>query len=338
MAATIKDVARLANTSTATVSKVMNGSYSISEATIERVNRAMEELDYHPNLRARNFSRQSTKTIMWIATLEKGAGFSNPHMFEILSGLEKTLSEKGYFLLVKSVPQSEVIRFVEEVYHAKIADGFVLHASVISEELDALIESEQIPHLIVGMPNFPNHFSWIDIDNRLAGELAAKYLLEQGYQSLAYIGGMDSDKISLHRLDGIMSVLSEHDLILPKSHLKRGESVCESGYRMAEQVLSAPAKPDAIICANNYIAYGCMQALADLGIAVPREMGVITFDEFPFSQLLKPRLSVVNIDVFDLGQQAGKYILQMIKKPNMHIQSYITYPEIMERESTEKKV
>lgn len=338
MAATIRDVALRANTSTATVSKVMNGSYSISQATIDRVNEAMRELDYHPNLRARNFSKKSTKTVMWVTSLEKDIGFSNPHMFEIMCGLESVLSDKGYLLMIKSTNAKDAVEYIKEMYHAQLADGFVIHASVISPELDEMIYREKIPHLIVGLPNFENHFCWIDVDNRLAGEQAAKYLLESGYQSLAFIGGTDDDKITVHRLNGVLSVLKEHDLIVPKGYVQQGDSECDSGYYMTEQILDKDSKPDAIICANNYIAYGCMNALRDKAICVPEEMGVITFDEYPLSQILKPMLTVVNVDVFDLGVQAGKYVLQKIKKPNIHIESYITYPMLIERASTRKLV
>lgn len=86
MAVTIKDVAKQAGVSTATVSKVMNGSYSISQETIDRVKKVRQELDYHPNLRARNFVTQSTKTIVFVTSLGKNAGFANPHMFEMVCG------------------------------------------------------------------------------------------------------------------------------------------------------------------------------------------------------------------------------------------------------------
>ena len=334
MAATIKDVAKRANVSTATVSKVMNGSYSISQETIDRVNAVIQELDYRPNMRARNFSKQTTKTIAWITSLEKDISFFNPHMFEIMCGLEKVLSDKGYSLIVKSISPQEAVRYIETMHREKMTDGFVIHASVISPELDEMIFAKEIPHLVVGIPSFTSHFSWVDVDNRLAGEFAAKFLLEQGYQSLAYIGGTEEDKISMHRLDGVMSVLKEHDLIVPKGHVMQGESVCDSGYAMTEQVLNNRERPQAIICANNYIAYGCMNALKDHNIRVPEDIGVVTFDEYPFSEILKPQLTVVNIDVFDLGIQAGKYILHKLKKPNLHIQSYITFPEVIVRNST----
>ncbi len=334
MGVTIKDVAKLAGVSTATVSKVMNGSYSISQSTVDRVNDAMQSLNYHPNLRARNFARQSTKQVLFLTTLGENAGFFNPHMFEILSGLEHALGNKGYLLSVKSITAGEAPEFVREVFDSKMADGMVIHASVISRQLDDLIKYKEIPHIVLGQPDFASHFCWLDIDNKLAGEMAANYLLRCGYQSLAFIGGTDEDKISAHRLAGVLSVLKEYDVIVPGYHLQKGESDCDSGFSMTNQLLQNPNRPDAVICANNYIAYGCVNALKENQIRIPEDMGVLTFDDFPFSQVLEPKLTVVDIDVYDMGIQAGKLILNKIKKPNLQMQFYCTLPSITVRGST----
>lgn len=334
MAATIKDVAKLAGVSTATVSKVMNGSYSISQSTIDRVNNAMKELHYHPNLRARNFARQSTRQILFLTTLGENVGFANPHMFEIMSGLEHALGNKGYLLSVKSITPMQAPEFVKEVFDSKMVDGVVIHASVISRALDELIKYKEIPHIVLGQPDFASHFCWLDIDNKLAGEMAANYLLRCGYQSLAFIGGTDEDKISAHRLAGVLSVLKEYDVIVPRHHLQYGESDCDSGFWMTEQLLQCPNRPDAVICANNYIAYGCVNALKENMIRIPEDMGVLTFDDFPFSRILDPKLTVVDIDVYDMGMQAGKLILNKMKKPNLQMQFYCTLPSITVRGST----
>lgn len=334
MAVTIKDVAKLAGTSTATVSKVLNGSYSISQKTIDNVHRAMEELNYHPNLRARNFARQSTRQVLFLTTLGENAGFSNPHMFEIMSGLEWTLGNKGYLLCVKNISPEEAPEFVKEVFESKMVDGIVIHASVISRRLDELIKYKEIPHIVLGQPDFSSHFCWLDIDNKLAGEIAANYLLQCGYQSLSFIGGTENDKISAHRLAGVLSVLKEYDVIVPRHHLQYGESDCDSGFEMTKSLLQNQNLPDAIICANNYIAYGCVNALKENYIKIPEDMGVLTFDDYPFSQILEPELTVVNIDVYDMGTQAGKLIINKIKKPNLQIQFYCTLPSITKRGST----
>ena len=151
---------------------------------------------------------------------------------------------------------------------------------------------------------------------------------------MAFIGGKEEDKISMHRFYGVLSVLNEHDVIVPRNYVQQGESDCDSGYVMMEQIIRQGKMPDAVICANNYIAYGCVNALHDRNIKIPKEVGVLTFDDYPFSKILKPMLTVVNIDVFDVGVQAGKYILQKMRKPNMYVQSYITLPSLIVREST----
>ena len=333
MSVTIKDVAKAAGTSTATVSKVMNGSYAISQATIDRVNQAMKDLNYHPNMRARNLSHQSNQTVIFVAELGRNRGFQNPHMFEMLCGIEHTLSRKGYSLVVKNLLPSEVPEYVKETFETKAADGFILHASVITSELDEIVYRNEIPHLVLGMPSFDSHFCWIDVDNKYAGEVAIKHLLGCGYCSVAYIGGTEEDQISMHRLEGILSVLSQHEVVQPQNFVQYGESVTDSGYEMTKQVLSGKKRPDAIICSNNYLAYGCVKAIHELGLEIPKDIGVMTFDDYPFSQLLRPKLTVVNIDVYDLGVEAGKMAIQIIKKPNMHVQSYITCPTVIERDS-----
>lgn len=150
MGATIKDVAKLAGTSTATVSKVMNGSYSISQETADKVRKAMEELDYHPNLRAKNFARQSARTIIFVAELGKGTGFANPQMFEILCGLEEVLAQKDYTLVVRNIAAGDCAEFIRNAADTKQADGFVIHASVISQALDELLFTHEIPHIVIG--------------------------------------------------------------------------------------------------------------------------------------------------------------------------------------------
>ena len=148
MAVTIKDVAKQAGVSTATVSKVMNGSYSISQETIDRVKKVMQELDYHPNLRARNFVTQSTKTIVFVTSLGKNAGFANPHMFEMVCGMEHVLTEKGYSLVIKNMSSVEARDYIHKAAEEKAADGYIIHAAVISKELDEMIFQESIPHLV----------------------------------------------------------------------------------------------------------------------------------------------------------------------------------------------
>ncbi len=105
---------------------------------------------------------------------------------------------------------------------------------------------------------------------------------------------------------------------------------------MASGLLEQKPQPDAIICANNYIALGCVDAIRDKGLKIPKDIGVITFDDYPFSQITDPPLTVVDINVRDMGIQAGKMLIDIVHHPNMQVQTYITTSNLLERKSTQK--
>lgn len=336
MSLTIKDIAKVAGVSTATVSKVINNSYEISEATSEKVKKIIKELGYSPNSRAQNFAKQKTKKIIFLSDLYQGIGYENPHLFEILSGIEKPISEKGYALCLKSTDTKSAIEVVRHIISNGSADGLIIHASVISKELDEIIAEKSFPHIVIGSPDFKSQFCWIDSNNQIAGKIAANHLLKCGYRKIAFIGGEKKDKISEHRLEGVMEGLSESD-ITGLSEIRYGDSTCQSAYVQTEMLLyNYQNKIDSIICANNYIAYGCVNALENNNIKIPLDIAVMTFDDFPFTKIFNTKMTVVNIDMFDMGTQAGNLILSKIKKPNLYFQSYTALPQLIVRESTKK--
>ena len=337
MSVSIKDVAAKAGVSTATVSKILNGYSSISEETTQRVKDVMKELDYHPNRRARNFAKQSTRTIMFVTSMKKKEAFENPHMFEIMSGLLHTLSEKNYALILISVEDKNYLDLVKQIIREKAVDGMVFHVSVVTKELEKLIKTQEIPHMVIGCPDFATQLCWIDNNNIQAGEMAAKYLLDMGYQKISFIGGVQEDNISENRLQGLINHLNMFDKKIGAEYIFRGDSTIESGYNMMKQLLQVKARPEVVLCANNYLAYGAVKAIQSEGIIIPDELGVMTFDDYPFSKITEPSLTVVDIDVYDLGRQAAKHIIKKIKQPNLQIQSYITLTGLTIRNSTHKK-
>lgn len=106
---------------------------------------------------------------------------------------------------------------------------------------------------------------------------------------------------------------------------------------MASGLLEQKPQPDAIICANNYLALGCVDAIKDKGLNIPKDIGVMTFDDYPFSQITDPPLTVVDINVRDMGIQAGKMLTDIVHHPNMQVQTYITTSNLLERKSTQKE-
>lgn len=334
MRATIRDVAKAAGVSVSTVSKVLNGHYSISDKTVEHVRRVMKELNYHPNANAQSFATGSNKTVVLLANMSPNMAFLNPHMFEIISGLEESLRKRGYRLILQGADETSACSYAEDIISRKSADGIAIHVGVMSHPLAAVLTRMRFPHIVLGMPDFECQVCWIDNNNIYSGTVAANFLLSEGYKKLAYVGGKSYDLGSTHRLQGVMQGLASAGYCLEDQYIWLGESTRADSYRMTTKLLEQSDRPDAIICSNNYIALGCVDAIHSKGLKIPKDIGVMTFDDYPFSQIIEPQLTVVDINVRDMGAQSGKFLVDIMKHPNMQVQTYITTSSVIKRDST----
>ncbi len=336
MGITIKEVAEAAGVSISTVSKVINGHYSISEATAERVRKVMHDMKYYPSASAQSFAKGATQNVTVLANLSPNTAFQNPHMFEILSGLEENLRAKGYRLILRGVDETTAYEAAEEIISRRSSDALAIHVSVMTHPLAALLTRRQFPHIVLGAPSFESQVCWIDNNNVFSGSTAASFLISSGYRKIAFVGGQYYDLGSSNRLQGVKQTLQDAGMPLENRYIWLGESTRADGHRMTRQLMEEQELPDAIVCANNYIALGCVDAIKELGYRIPEDIGVIAFDDYPFSNMIDPPLTVVDINVRDLGVQAGKFLTQIIRRPNMQVQTFATTSNLIVRSSTKK--
>ena len=335
MSLTIKDVAKEAGVSIATVSKVINGKPSISEPTRQRVIEVIKRLNYHPNAQASNFARERSDNIVFLAVTEPHTAFHNPHMFEIMCGAQSKIYSKNFNFSFLGVPDKDsACEKASVIIGRKAADGILIHGSATSRPLVELLVKTGFPHVIIGRPPFSNTACWIDINNHVSGHLATEYLTKSGYTHIAFIGGPKSDEISRHRLQGFLSSMRIFGLAIPDSFIKYGTYSKQSGYDMMEELLRGSSFPDAVICEDNKIAIGAVSAIRKRGIEIPDDIGIITFDDYPLSQLIDPPLTVVDINVNKMGQQAADILIKKVRNPVLNIQSFTTIPELIIRSST----
>lgn len=336
MAINIRDVAHEADVSVSTVSKVLNHSPLISEATTQKVRDTMERLHYHPNMRAKNFAQQRTYNITFIARAEKSTAFNNPHLFEIMCGVENALSSKGYSLtFVNLAEEQDESHMVESLIEQKNTDGIVLHVSAVSKKTPKILVDCNFPHIVIGRPDFESELCWIDTNNNLSGSIAAKHLFNMGYRHIAYIGGGEDDLISLHRLQGAKKAAEELGIPILPEDILQGVVTIEDAQAVTKQLIQE-SRPEAIICANNTVALGTVRCIHEQALTIPDDIAVISFDDYPYSRIMEPALTVVNIDVYDMGMQAGTMLLRKLKKPSLQVQSYTTLPVLIARDSTVK--
>ena len=334
MSVSIKDVANKAGVSISTVSKALNDKSSVSSSTIERIKQTAEDMGYVPNSRARVFATKETKQIVFIADIPKDTAFYNPHVFEIIMGLQHSVSKSGYSLIVESVEKKEALEYINNLYKKNMADALVVHASIITKRLESLIVKSNLPHLIIGQPDYQSTLSWIDTDNTLSGAIAIRHLLKKDYYPVAFVGGKADDMISLHRFEGAERELKQNNLSFEEQYVLSTSSTIVSGMNAAKKILKMEKPPRSVLCANSVIAFGMMQELRNQKIKVPKDVAVMTFDRYPFSDFTEPRVTSVDMNMYEIGEEAGSILIKNLSHPNLRIQTFTSEPCIFEREST----
>ena len=337
MSITISDVANEAGVSKSTVSKVLNNWSSISPETTEKVNEAIKKLHYIPNSRAVSFAKQTTQNIVYLTNLGKDTAYKNPHMFDIMCGVYAELSHHNYTLTL--VDTSEELypgqKAMQEISR-RSADGLIIHGSAVTEELAALITEENIPHIIIGHPSFDNRLCWIDSNHSLAGEYAAEHMLSCGYTDVLFIGGKKTDTISNQRIKGFRKGMLNKKQHIPQYRIGYTNATRLGAYETALQLLSDDSKPlpQAIICANSTLALGVIKALQELQFKIPDDIAFLTFDTYPYSSIIDPVPTIIDINVYDMGMQAGNMMIRKLQHPDLLIQSYTALPILIQGQST----
>lgn len=335
MAVTIRDVALEAGVSTSTVSKVLNHWSSISPETCARVQEAIDRLHYTPNARAVSFARGSTKNILFLSSLQKEEAYHNPHMFDILCGVRKELAEHGYTLMLEAVPEKRTPgEYLRDLISSRIADGILIHGSCSIPGMAKVLLEAKFPHIYIGHPGPGSRICWIDINNGLAGQFAAQHMLECHYERVAFIGEKADNHISRQRLNGFLGGMYEYGYRIPDDYIRHTDASREDAYRQTRELLGLKEPPRALVCENNGLALGAVKALQEAHIKIPEEIAFLTFDSYPYSALLEPVPTIIDIDVYELGVQAAVMLLRKLENPELLVQSYTTLPLLRQGHST----
>lgn len=335
MAVTIRDVAREAGVSTSTVSKVLNNWSTISPETISRVRRAIEKLNYIPNARAVSFARGAASNIVFLSSLKKDEAYSNPHMFNILCGVQNELSRQNYTLMVTDLPDSvSPSDYLSGLISSRIADGILIHGSVDIPSMAKILHETQFPHIYIGHPGADSLLSWIDTNNGLAGQFAARHMLQCHYEKVAFIAESRENRISMQRLNGFLGGMYDYGYRLSEDYIRHTDSTREDACLQTRQVLSLSDPPRAIICENSSLALGAVKAIRESGLKIPEQIALLTFDSYPYATLIDPAPTIIDIDVYDLGTQAAVMLLRKLKNPSLLVQSYTTLPVLKQGKTT----
>lgn len=336
MAYTIKDIAKEAGVSTATVSKVINNKMYVAPETRNKVLQVMKRLNYTPNVSAANLARKSSKMILYADHFYKGLPYENPHMFDIICGVSHELSRKGFHLSLLNLDASEkqANAILDDAIRSRIADGIIINGTLVSPNVERMILRHDFPQICIGAPSFDSILSWIDTNHTLSSSLAVDHLISCGCRRIAFMGGRKEDKIFMDRLKGFRIAMEKHGLEIPESYVTYNEPNIEAIVQSADKLLQQPQRPDGIICTNSLMTVGTMQAIKEAGLTMSDDISVIAFDDHPYTPMLSPAPTVIDIDLFNLGVHAGNLLLKKIRDPAMLVQTYTALPRLIQRATT----
>ncbi|OZM56333.1 LacI family transcriptional regulator [Lottiidibacillus patelloidae] len=335
MAVTIKDVSKLANVAPSTVSRVIADSPRISEDTKRRVRDAMKELGYHPNLNARSLANKSSQAFGVIIPRSTDKAFQNPFFPEVVRGISKVAHEKEFALYISTgATERDIYEEVVRMVQGRRVDGIILLYSSIDNKIMSYLHKQKFPFTIIGKPakNMDN-ITHVDNDNIMASKDVTNHLIQLGHERIAFVGGNINLVVTIDRLLGYKEALQNAGLTYRDEYIVHEEFLQEGGQEAISKLLSLKEPPTAIIAADDIMAFGMLKTLDEIGISVPDDLSIVSFNNIMLSEVSRPPLSTVDINIYQLGYQAAKCLIEKIENPEEPAKRIILPYKIIKRES-----
>ena len=308
---TIKEVAKLAGTSPATISRVINNSGYVKKEVRERVEKIIEETGYRPNAFAKALHQKKSSTIGVI--LPKINASSSG---DTVSGITEIASKKGYSILLgnTSHSQEKEIEFLN-LFKEKQVDGIILVATIITEKHKIIIDKLNIPLVIVGQDSKGIAPCVVFDEEKAAYDMAA-YMIESGKEKLAFIGVDESDiAVGGGRKAGYKKALKKNKILLKKEYIENGAFTVESGYEACKKIWEKNNnKPQGIFASTDKMAIGAINYLLDIGLDVPKDIAVSGIGGGFLSKYYKPRITTLFYDYKKSGIKSAKLLFDLIDK------------------------
>ncbi len=335
----IKDVAKAAGLSTATVSRIINENPLVTPETRDRVLKIMREMNYVPNSMARGLSNSTSYTVALLVDIEDTKSFNNPFFYEVMHGIETIVYSKGFCLIIANQQTTSMKKddMLEWLIRGKRTQGVIIPSAIVNAQNVKELKKLGFPFVVIGEPYSTNELiDWVDINNHQGGGQAVEHLLEHGYERIAFVSGSQKMTFNRNRLAGYKDALRAHGIEVRSEFVREGSGSVEDGTRLMEGLLALAERPDAVICGDNVLSFGAMKAIRAAGLSIPDDLGIVGFDNYPIADLFEPALTTVDIDVFELGKQAANILFRLIEYPESKKQQSLISTDIQARASTKR--
>lgn len=325
---TIRDVAKEAGVSVATISRYINKSSYTSEKTGNKIQAVMDRLNYKPNEIARGLAKQKSNTIALIIP-----DITNPFFPELVNAIEEVAKSKGYSLLLTTSNEADLqnANFWRS-FQSRYVDGLILASFQFNKEVLKGMNGLKIPFVRVDRTaDLATHS--IGVDNYYGAQLAVQHLIGIGCKNIAHISGPASFSQSVERMKGFRGIMEKE---FPDSELiiYEGDFSLEGGKKVSEVMMKNHPEVDGIFLANDLMAIGSLKALKSLNMTVPAEVAIIGFDGIKLTEMVDPELSTIEQPIYNIGISATNRLINLIENKPVDNEASDLTVRLVKREST----
>lgn len=305
---TISDVARVAQVSTATVSRVLNGNTEVDPEMAARVRTAVESLAYRPSRIAR--SLRTRRSAVWSLII---SDIRNPFFTDIMRGVEDVAFANGYSVMLCNSDEN----LVKELDYLQLAQaenmaGVILAPASLSETDISTLSAHGVPVVTIDRRLRSAAVDSVLVDNASGAEMAVEHLAAAGYRRIGFISGPTATSTGAERLAGYRAGVKRLKLRTTAELIRHGDFHEAGGKTAMEHLLRLATPIDAVFVANNLMTLGALEAIAEAGLAVPTDIAVVGFDDVSWASLLRPSLTTVAQPTYDLGAETARMLLGRI--------------------------
>jgi DNA-binding LacI/PurR family transcriptional regulator len=326
----IKEVAKLAKVSTATVSRTINGSDKVSARTAERVQKAIKELNFYPNTHARTLVSGRSRMLGLIIS-----DITNPFFPELVKHFEDQAVQKGLEVIIANTDYKpkRMVECIRRMVERKV-DGAAIMTSEADPAMVADLTRRNIPTVFMDTGKNTEHSANILIDYSQGIQEALQHLFSLNHRRIAFISGPLNLPSARRRLDAFVAGMTARGFAAPEEYLEKGDHRMEGGIAAMRNLLRLPERPTAVITSNDLTAIGALGVIHDSGLQVPRDISLVGYDDISFARLTQPPLTTIILSRSQLAFTAFAALEKLIRKEKLDPADYSMTTHLILREST----
>jgi DNA-binding LacI/PurR family transcriptional regulator len=314
MRVTIKDIAKKAGVSIATVSYIINNTKPVTPETRDKVLQAIKELNYRPNYSARGLANYRTNLIgvlipYWDEDTKQGVMFDNPFYSELVRGVEVVTSKHHYHILLMGI--SDRPQAVTDLVQQRDLDGLIVVGAY--QELVASLTKIEIPVVLVDTYAEHSRFYTVQIDDEYGGYLATQYLLTMGHEKIGLLTGeLFPQGVAVRRFQGYKKALAERGLEVNHKYVYETKISTQGGYEGIDHLLQQAPDLTALFSMADIMTIGILKRLREAKLKVPDHLSIVSFDGVLYPEFLNPALTTIDQDIFEKGRIAATLLIKLI--------------------------